>query len=399
MGIEFTVGEKYRNRRGEYEVLEILHEGRMKVRYVLDGSVADLDQGQQARIIDNMQVEVAAQAQLAANVKPPKTTRTRASAKTPAGTTATPKVAAPTKAATSAASKKSESGRTNHEALPAVELRPLGTIRTEFTKLEVLKLLQNIGFGNLDGQFWFVGNSELAYTDGNAILSERVANPEFQKEFTDAAVYKRRFKTETTSFYGSPIWQYANYLVTRLLLPPEHQLEEARRDYFTKRFGALDGDVLLTDIMGLPARSSNPAHWPYRNCTITDSPLYNTVLSDAQRFMDDQLMGRAARIKRLNELYEGLKVQKSAPKYIFCFGRSNWRYFKEIFPNVLTYTELEFQSQPDKDRIVRSALARDEDSGTLIVLLPVLNPQEGISYYYLDQLLLPLLKLSSKGEE
>lgn len=400
MAVQFEVGEKYRNRRGEYEVLEITSDGRLKVRYTQDGVLADLDKEQQARIIDNIQLETAAQAKLVSSAPAPKAART-APAKPAVGTNRRSSPARPERSATSMPApraapvpRRPENHRGASEALPAVELKPLVVVRKEFTKLEVLKLLQHIGFGNPDGMFWFIGNSDLASSDGNAILSERLLLPEFQKEFADTAIYKRRFISEAGSFYGSPAWQYANYIVSRLRLPQDEQTEEARHNYFTNQFGALDGDVLLTDILSLPARSTSANQWPYRHTTITDSPLYNTVIRDPQRFLEDQLTGRETRVRRLKELYDGVKIQKTAPKFVFCYGRSaQWRYFKDIFPHIQVYTEMELASYSDKDRQVRSAIGRDEDNGTLIVLLPSLTPQEGITYHYLDQLIALLQRL------
>src|SRR4051812_33090396 len=70
--IEFVPGEKYRNRRGTYEVLELLPAGRMKVRYLDDEVVAEFDQAQQSRIIANIQLEEKVQEQQAASAKPVK---------------------------------------------------------------------------------------------------------------------------------------------------------------------------------------------------------------------------------------------------------------------------------------------------------------------------------------
>ena len=84
--IEFVPGEKYSNRRGTYEVIELLPGGRMKVRYLDDAVVAEFDQAQQSRIITNIQIEEKVQEQQAAAVKPAKTsTRSAARSKAAAG--------------------------------------------------------------------------------------------------------------------------------------------------------------------------------------------------------------------------------------------------------------------------------------------------------------------------
>ena len=402
MAVEIVAGNKYRNRRGEYEVLEITSEARLKVRYLQDGSVADLDLEQQLRILTNMQIEEQSQALALANAKPASTRTTTSRTKT----TATAKSAS--KAATARpASTRQPAPAAPHPAVNArsaaisssVELRPTVPVRQEFTKTEVLLLLQFMGFGNQDGKYWFIGNQEVGPADGNTILSERNEEVEFHKEFTDAEIYKLRYRTETNYAYGSPVWQYANYLISQLVLPPEEQNDAGRQKYFEERFGASDGDVLLIDTTSLPTRSSDADQWPYRNATITDSPRYHNVLREPKLFLEDQLFGQETRYKRISELYQGLKLQKSAPSYIFCFGRlAAWRGYKEIFPQLHTYNDLELHLYSDKERTTRLSIAQDPESGTHIVLLPPLSPQgsEGMTYHYLDQVASILLTLKMK---
>src|SRR5215217_6452798 len=95
MTVEFMAGERYRNRRGEYEVLELSNNGKLRVRYVDDGVQAELDQTQQARIIRNLMEEKTAEAQRAAMVRPVRTVKrastvTKAKPKTENDTPATP---------------------------------------------------------------------------------------------------------------------------------------------------------------------------------------------------------------------------------------------------------------------------------------------------------------------
>ena len=397
--IEFVPGEKYRNRRGTYEVLELLPAGRMKVRYLDDDVVAEFDQAQQSRIIANIQIEEKLQEQQAAHAKPVKapgrSTAASAPARSkPAAPTAKPAAAAlspsPAAPVRPAPARHAVSGATSRRTTAApeilVELAPAVPIRRSFEKLEVFRLLPFIGFGNLDAKIWFVGTNDTGPEDGNITLSERVAMPEFQKELADAELLKQRYRTESTYFYGNPHWRYANYLTTRLLETPEQQTETARREYYTERFGSLDGDVLLTDILPLPSRNlNNQERWIYRNTTLTDSPYYNDVLRDSQRFQEDQFLGRPTRLKRLTELYHTLKLEGKSPKFIFCYGRAGqWKYFREVFPLLTAYTDVELKVAPDKERQVKISVARDAENGTLVVLLPGLSPQEGISEFFLD---------------
>ncbi len=377
--IEFVPGEKYRNRRGVYEVLELLPGGRMKVRYLADEVVAEFDQAQQSRIITNIQFEEKAQEQQAANVKP---SRPAARAGTAAPAKTKPAASSPGAARPSVAS----SRKTSAPVEAPVELPPAVPIRRSFEKLEVFRLLPFIGFGNLDAKIWFIGTNDTGPEDGNITLSARIAMPEYQKELADAEILKSRYRAETNYFYGNPTWRYANYLTTRLLEPPEQQTEPARHEYYTNRFGALDGDVLLTDTLPLPSRNlNNQEKWVYRNTSLTDSPYYNDVLRDAQRYQEDQFLGRPTRLKRLNELYITLKLEEKSPKFIFCYGRAGqWKYFREIFPFLKAYTDIELKISPDKERQLKIAVAKDSSTGTVVVLLPGLSPQENITEFFLD---------------
>lgn len=132
MGVEFVVGHKYRNRRGEYELLDIVH-GRLKVRYTADGEQADLARDQQERIIDNMQFEdtVQKQVEAAAIAKAAKLPK----AKTASARTATVRTASVRKTAV--------------KALPELEapslLKLASPLRTEFTKRDLLQASRFFG--------------------------------------------------------------------------------------------------------------------------------------------------------------------------------------------------------------------------------------------------------------
>ena len=393
MTVEIVVGQQYRNRRGEYEVLEVTDDGRLKVRYLQDGALADLDVIQQLRILTNMETEAYVQAQAIANAKLKPAPRATAAAKSSRSTTAaaSPKeTSRPTPASRVAA----PVNRWQTLAPTLTPLKPLVPVRHEFTKLEVLSLLKFIGFGRQDARFWFIGNQDIGPSEGAVVLSERTEEVEFHKEYTDATIYKDRYRTETTYPYGSPAWQYINYLVSRLVTPASEQTDEGRQAYFRDHFGATEGDVLLVDTTSLPARQVDAENWPYRDITITDSPRYNSTLRDPKLFLEDPLLGQETRYKRLNELYEGLKAQQKAPRCVFCFGRvSAWRGYKEIFPNVHNYNDLELRLSPDRDRTARLSLGQDDTNGSRILLLPPLNPQDGMTYHYLDQLVGVLLSL------
>jgi hypothetical protein len=409
--IEFIPGEKYRNRRGVYEVLELLPGGRMKVRYLAGEVVAEFDQAQQSRIITNIQFEEKALEQQAANAKPARpASRAASTAKAPpkskpassdpakpaASSASTPPGPVSRPAVSAARPTSAGSRKTSTQAEAPVELAPAVPIRRSFEKLEVFRLLPFIGFGNLDAKIWFIGTNDTGPEDGNITLSERVAMPEFQKELADAEILKSRYRAETNYFYGNPTWRYANYLTTRLLEPPEQQTETARREYYTNRFGALDGDVLLTDTLPLPSRNlGNQEKWVYRNTSLTDSPYYNDVLRDAQRYQEDQFLGRPTRLKRLSEIYTTLKLEEKSPQFIFCYGRAGqWKYFREIFPSLTAYTEVELKISPDKERQLKIAVAKDSSTGTVVVLLPGLSPQENISEFFLDHVVTILKGMS-----
>lgn len=396
--IEFVPGEKYRNRRGAYEVLELLPAGRMRVRYLEDSATAEFDQNQQSRIIANIQLEEKVQGQQAASAKPAR----------PVARSASPSPNAPAKTSPAASpgniaarpvpinTVRPAPRKASAQVETAVELPPAVPVRRSFEKLEVFRLLPFIGYGNLDAKIWFVGTNDTGPEDGNITLSERVAMPEFQKELADVEIFKKRYREESNYFYGNPAWRYANYLTTRLLEPDTRQTETARRSYYTDRFGSLDGEVLLTDTLPLPSRNLNSQEkWVYRNTALIDSPYYNDVLRDAQRFQEDLFLGRPTRLKRLSELYNTLKLEEKSPKYIFCYGRAGqWKYFREIFPFLTAFTDVELKVAPDKDRQLKVAVAKDSATGTLVMLLPGLSPQEGVTEFFLDHVVVIIKSMS-----
>jgi hypothetical protein len=409
MTIEFTPGEKYQNRRGQYELIEITAEGRLKVRYLSDGLVAELDRAAQERIILNMQTEAevaaANAAKLAASAPAPRATATatpKAAAIRPASvprSVATPKAApAPRRVAEP---KPAAPVRSRDREEYRVTLKVGVPVRSQFSKLEIFRLLQFIGLGKSSGDFWFIGSGEAFFDEGKTVLSELVANEDFMSDYADAALYKTRFLEEGGHFYGSNAWQAANYLVTRMKLPADEQTEEARRRYFTESFGAREGDVLWASVNSLPTNaqtpSITPSQWIYSNISVTDSPLYDRTLRDPQMFMNDNYTGRETRVERLRDLYADMKQKQTAPQYVFCHGKlSYWNVYKDIFPFVQTYTEMELQAYTDRDKPVRTAIGRDPDNGTLIILLPPLLPSEGVTIHYLDQVIQLCAALSGK---
>jgi hypothetical protein len=402
MTIEFMPGEKYQNRRGQYELIEITAEGRLKVRYLSDGLVAELDRAAQERIILNMQTEAevaaANAAKQAASTPVPRATATATPKTASIRPASVPRSVTPRRVAEP---KPPAPARNRDREEYRVTLKAGVPVRSEFSKLEIFRLLQFIGLGKPSGDFWFIGSGEAFFDEGKVALSELVANEDFMSDYADAELYKTRFLEQGGQFYGSTVWQAANYLVTRMKLAADEQTEEARRRYFSESFGAREGDVLWASVNSLPTNAPTPgitpSQWLYSSISVTDSPLYDRTLRDPQMFMNDNYTGRETRIERFRDLYTDMKEKQTAPQYVLCHGKfSYWNVYKDIFPFVQTYTEMELQAYTDRDKPVRTAVARDPDNGTLIILLPPLLPSEGVTIHYLDQVIQFCAALSGK---
>jgi hypothetical protein len=170
----------------------------------------------------------------------------------------------------------------------------------------VESLLAFVGYGNPDGGFWFVGMEEAgALTPGELETRAR----EFKPIDDLARVHDLHgYWMDRTRLI--PTWSAMSRIVLRLSGRADWRDREAVRDYQVNRLGRLGGETFLTELLPLP--SSSTAAWPY-------TALFPTRRAYADRVLPHRLLA-------LRRLFE-----EHRPAYVFCYGKSYWRYYEEAF--------------------------------------------------------------------
>lgn len=135
-------------------------------------------------------------------------------------------------------------------------------------------------------------------------------------------------------------------ITLRLSGEPAWKEPERIRTYQNERFGKLDGETFITELMPLPKPSDDswPAFWPWPNWDAYASEVI------------PQRLGLLASLLRVN-----------APRYVFCYGKGYWQRFKELFP------EAEFEMLLD-DRFEIAHATK-----TTVVLTPFFSSRAGMT--------------------
>ena len=94
---------------------------------------------------------------------------------------------------------------------------------------------------------------------------------------------------------------------------PGWQDKVRAQDYQATRLGRGDRETFLTELMPLPC--PNLKDWPY--------PMFFSTKADYIAKI------RPGRIRWLRGEISAFK-----PPFLFCYGKGNWRYYKEIFSDV-----------------------------------------------------------------
>ena len=106
-----------------------------------------------------------------------------------------------------------------------------------------------------------------------------------------------------------PTWSAMSRIVLRLQGHAGWRDREVIRDYQANRLGRLKGDTFLTEILPLPAPSTNS--WPY-------GALFDSRATYAERVL-------RGRLRYLANLF-----QQHQPRYVFGYGKAYWPYYREI---------------------------------------------------------------------
>ena len=102
------------------------------------------------------------------------------------------------------------------------------------------------------------------------------------------------------------------------------QEKSRAQEYQATKLGRYDGATFLTELMPLPCPRINA--WPYPCIFATKAEYYTRV--------------RPCRIKWLRS-----QISAFQPRFVFCYGKGNWRHYEEIFSDVEFRPELDKQIQ------------------------------------------------------
>ncbi len=222
------------------------------------------------------------------------------------------------------------------------------------------------GYGNPAGRFWFIGIEER----GDGIIEELRVRLKF-REVEDL------LHSQSPEVWGHsklwkdfnpdkliPTWSAMIRFVLRLSGDAEWKDPERVRKYQTERFGKLDGDTFLADILPLPKPSdaSWPDFWPFH---------------DWDAYADEVLPGR---LKMFADL-----IANKTPEYVFCYGKGYWPHFRELLPNA-TFKRL------DGGRFEMA-----QSGATTLVLTPFFSQRTGMGAGQIESLSLSLLAIRSEG--
>ena len=174
---------------------------------------------------------------------------------------------------------------------------------------QVKALLEHIGFGNPSSSYWFIGMEER----GEGTPRELATRAQW-KAIEDLhlahsiAPYNEGFDSRSTLI---PTWSAMIKMILRLSGDSEWSDRERIRRYQADQFGRVDGQGFLTEILPLPALSTG--HWPYA-----------WLYADRDAYSQAILPGRLAMLRDLVDTHQ--------PQYVVCYGKTYWRYHKQLFP-------------------------------------------------------------------
>jgi hypothetical protein len=175
---------------------------------------------------------------------------------------------------------------------------------------QIERLLEWQGYGNPSGRFWFIGMEE----GGTPPLVELQARADLWQKVEDLADAPRPWEHnfDLTKSITS-VWDGIIRIVGGLSGEPEWMSSSFVRDYQARKLGRRSGDTFLTEVLPLPKRSVGD--WPYESLW--------------KQKKDYEAAVRPERMTMLSGLH-----QRYGPQFTFCYGKSNWAYYRQIFPAV-----------------------------------------------------------------
>ncbi len=172
--------------------------------------------------------------------------------------------------------------------------------------LEIESVLSFEGYGNKSAPYWFLGMEE-----GGGSIEQLKAR---------AGVFKPVEElNKALPILGYDITKYHSTLRVMSMLMLAMNVASGWREfpkaqeYQETKLGRHDAETFLTDLMPLPCK--NLKDWPYPDLFPTKADYIEKI--------------RPTRVALLNE-----RLSEVEPRIVFCYGKGNWRYYKEIFGGV-----------------------------------------------------------------
>jgi hypothetical protein len=180
-----------------------------------------------------------------------------------------------------------------------------------FSEEDADKLLDFIGFGNLDGPIWFLGMEE----GGGNEKTIRV-----RLDFDEVMDLEEAHRElGITHHFGpkpqlQPTWSVLSKIALGLNGKPNDS-ESARR-YQARELGSEDGETLVCELLPLP----NPGmdHW-----------IYADLFNDSR--LEDRETYEAHVLPTWQERYVRL-LEKHEPGLVICYGKTYWSRYEKLFP-------------------------------------------------------------------
>jgi len=180
----------------------------------------------------------------------------------------------------------------------------------QLTKEQIQRLLKFKGYGNPAGCFWFIGMEE----GGSPRMCELLERATVWDEIEDLAGASRpwdlKFPDPKLRKWMTWTWWNMCRIVGRLRGNAQWSDKEVVREYQFHHLGRRGDESFLTEILPLP--KPNTGAWPYEYLYPTRQAYEDAVRPD--------------RIEGLRELFADHK-----PKYVFCYGKTNWKHYKSVF--------------------------------------------------------------------
>ncbi len=199
-------------------------------------------------------------------------------------------------------------------------------MENSLTDKQLERLLEFIGYGVLNAEYWFLGMEEGGGGEDNVRARLKF------KQLEDCAE-AHKILGITKHHFGKRIiqqtWRGMCYIMLRLI--NEEPNAENIRNYQAEKLGRFNGNTLLYELMPLPKPSISK--WGYEKLI----PQFKSRIEYYEKV-------RPQRIKLLQKLYK-----ENTPKVVIAYGKSSWDDYKELFPGVKFIKQDQFLVGEDKD--------------------------------------------------